>query len=76
MSPEKKNSDRKSSRKVAYTPKFKMNKQNIYIIGGGLVSILLGFLTLSKGMVNLPAILLVLGYCILLPVGILWREKE
>ncbi len=55
---------------------FKMGKKNLIIMGSGVLSVLLGYITLAKGMVDLPAILLVLGYCVLLPVGIIWKEEE
>ncbi len=55
---------------------FRMGKKNLIIMGSGVLSVLLGYITLAKGMVDLPAILLVLGYCVLLPVGIIWKEEE
>ncbi|TET44912.1 hypothetical protein E3J62_09070 [candidate division TA06 bacterium] len=43
-----------------------------YVIGAaGLLSILLGFLSLYKGSITLAPILLVLGYCIIVPIALL-----
>lgn len=39
----------------------------------GIVCILVGFLTLSKGSITLAPILLVLGYCVIVPVAILLK---
>ncbi|HLX13272.1 MAG TPA: hypothetical protein VKS81_10715 [Bacteroidota bacterium] len=56
-------------------------RQNYIIIGVGLVSIVLGYLALSSGGVEgfmpltLAPILLVLGYCVIVPIGIMYRKK-
>lgn len=43
-----------------------------YVIGAaGLLSIILGFLSLYKGSITLAPILLVLGYCIIVPIALL-----
>jgi len=47
--------------------------KNYIVLGGGLVCIALGFFTLSKGSVTLAPILLVLGYCVIVPVAILLK---
>jgi hypothetical protein len=54
-------------------------KQNFAIIGAGLLTILLGYVAMLEGSVEgfLPLvaapILLVVGYCVLIPLGILYR---
>jgi hypothetical protein len=43
-----------------------------YILGGlGLLFIVSGFITLARGSITLAPILLVLGYCVVVPVAIL-----
>lgn len=50
-------------------------KKNWMILGAGLASIILGFITLASGSITLAPILLVLGYCVLIPVGIMIKDK-
>ena len=57
-------------------------KRNYQILGLGLVVIILGYVALSQSpwdgtmpLVVAP-ILLVLGYCVIIPLGILYREKS
>jgi len=43
-----------------------------YVLGAaGLLSIILGFLSLSRGSITLAPILLVLGYCVIVPIALL-----
>ena len=57
------------------------NKTNYRILGLGLLSIVLGYIALAQppwdGTMPLVVapILLVLGYCVLIPLGILYRRK-
>ncbi len=51
-------------------------KKNWMILGAGLVSIIIGFITLAAGSITLAPILLVLGYCVLIPVGIMVKDKS
>ena len=58
------------------------NKTNYRILGSGLLSIVLGYVALSQSpwdgtmpLVVAP-ILLVLGYCVLIPLGILYRRRS
>ena len=51
-------------------------KKNWMVLGAGLVSIVLGFIALASGSITLAPILLVLGYCVLIPVGIMIRDKS
>ncbi len=57
------------------------NKMNYRILGAGLLSIVLGYIALAQppwdGTMPLVVapILLVLGYCVLIPLGILYRKK-
>lgn len=51
-------------------------KMNYYIFAAGLLAIILGYFTLSRGDITLAPILLVLGYCVIIPIAILYRGKE
>lgn len=51
-------------------------KRNWIVLGSGLGSIVLGFIALASGSITLAPILLVLGYCVLIPVGIMIKDKE
>ncbi len=61
--------------------KLPLGKENFYIIGVGLVVILAGYLALAKGPIEgflplvLAPILLVLGYCVIIPLGILYKKS-
>ncbi len=59
-----------------------LSRQNFMIIGAGLVVIVGGYLAMLEGSVEgflplvLSPILLVLGYCVIIPIGILYRRPE
>ena len=48
-----------------------MASRNVIIIVLGLVLIGVGFFSLSRGSITLAPILLVAGYCVVIPVGIM-----
>jgi hypothetical protein len=56
-------------------------KTNYQILGAGLLFIILGYIALAQPpwdsamALNVAPVLLVLGYCVLIPVGILFRKK-
>ncbi len=52
-------------------PMIDLKKKNYAIMGAGIVTIVAGFITLASGSITLAPILLVLGYCVLIPVGLL-----
>jgi hypothetical protein len=60
---------------------FPLERENFMILGAGLVVIVLGYLALSGNVVEgfrqltLAPILLLLGYCVIIPVGIMYRKK-
>ena len=51
-------------------------KVNYYIFLAGLIAIILGYVTLAQGSITLSPFLLVIGYCVIIPVAILYRAKE
>ncbi len=59
-----------------------LGKENFQIIGVGLVVILAGYLAMLTGSVEgvlplvISPILLVIGYCVIVPFGIFYRKKE
>jgi hypothetical protein len=61
---------------------FPFERENYIILGVGLLVIVLGYIALSGNSVEgfmpltVAPILLVLGYCVIIPIGILYRKKE
>lgn len=61
---------------------FPFEKINYIIIGAGIAVIIAGYIALSVPTVEgfyplaLAPILLVLGYCVIIPVGIMYRKRE
>lgn len=52
---------------------FGFTKWNWVIFGLGLLSILLGYIFLIKGDITIAPILLVAGYCVIIPLAIIWK---
>ncbi len=52
--------------------------KNYIIFGVGLLVIILGYISLASGSITLAPILLILGYCVLIPVAIIidGRKRE
>jgi hypothetical protein len=48
-------------------------KKNYIGFALGIVTIILGFISLSQGSITLAPILLVMGYCVIIPVAILLK---
>jgi hypothetical protein len=57
------------------TDTFAFTRKNYLTLLAGLVVISLGFITLRMGSITLAPLLLVLGYCVIIPIGILLRPK-
>ncbi|HTX99982.1 MAG TPA: hypothetical protein VMG09_08165 [Bacteroidota bacterium] len=59
-----------------------LGKENFRIIGIGILVIVAGYLAMLEGSVEgflplvLAPILLVAGYCVIVPIGIMYRKKE
>ncbi len=62
-------------------PSLPLEKVNLQIIGAGILVIVCGYLALMQGPLEgflplvLAPILLVLGYCVIVPFGIMYRKK-
>jgi uncharacterized membrane protein HdeD (DUF308 family) len=61
----------KPASKKPSRPMIDLKKKNYAIMGAGIVTIVAGFVSLASGSITLAPILLVLGYCVLIPVGLL-----
>ncbi len=51
-------------------------RKNYLLMAAGLVAIVVGYIALGSGSVTLAPILLVLGYCVLFPLGIIWGGRK
>ena len=51
------------------------DKRNYMILGIGIALIVIGFILLAAGDITVSPILLVLGYCVIIPLGILLPRK-
>lgn len=60
-----------TKRNVAAPEQGFFSKRNWQWLIAGAVVIIAGFISLSMGSITLAPILLVLGYCVLIPIGIL-----
>jgi len=50
--------------------------KNYYIFGAALLVIIIGYISLASGSITLAPILLVLGYCVLIPISIMIDGKR
>ena len=70
-----------TSKRKPILESFPFTKTNYRILGLGLLSIILGYVALAQPPwdgfwpLDVAPILLVLGYCVLVPLGILYRKK-
>ena len=55
--------------------KWPFGKKNYIVFGLALVTIILGYIALGKGSITLAPILLVVGYCILVPVALILKNE-
>ena len=78
----KKMMKRGHGKKTEQTSGLPFTKTNYYLFGAGLLVLVLGYLALSKGpwdsfwSLSLAPILLVFGYCVMIPVAILYKKKQ
>ncbi|MEW6510697.1 MAG: hypothetical protein AB1428_07015 [Bacteroidota bacterium] len=74
-------SRREQKHKSFHNEHLPLARENFLIIGAGLLVIITGYLAMLQGSVEgfLPLvaapILLVLGYCVIIPIGILYRRS-
>jgi hypothetical protein len=55
---------------------FSWGVQNTLVLGVGIAMLVAGYVALSKGSTTLAPVLLVLGYCGLIPTALLIRAKS
>jgi hypothetical protein len=48
---------------------------NSVLLGLGVAALIAGYLSLARGSITLAPILLVSGYCGLIPASLLWRKR-
>ena len=71
----------KGSRKPRKDDLFPFGRENYLILLAGVVVIVLGYVALSGDQVEgfmpltLAPILLIIGYCVIIPIGIMYRKK-
>jgi hypothetical protein len=74
----KKKATKPGTKKVAppATDTFSFTRINYLTLFVGLVVIISGYIFLRLGSITLAPFLLVLGYCVIIPIGILLRPKK
>ena len=55
--------------------KWPFGPRNYMVFGAAMVTIILGYIALGKGSITLAPILLVLGYCVLVPIALIIKGK-
>jgi len=65
---------RKSEKTASFG--FNWTKTNYMLLGAGILLIIVGFLFLGFGDITIAPVLLVLGYCVVIPLGILYPKKN
>jgi hypothetical protein len=66
----------KKAKKGAVVAGPDFDKRNYTILGAGIILIVLGFILLATGDITISPILLVLGYCVVIPLGMLLPKKS
>lgn len=67
---------RRAAEDSAKNARLPLGSRNWQLIGAGLAVIVIGFIALAKGSMTLAPFLLVAGYCVLLPMGLLWPAPD
>jgi uncharacterized membrane protein len=53
-----------------------LGRRNVLLLVAGIVVVMIGYLFLGKGSITAAPVLLVLGYCVIIPLSIiLWVKK-
>jgi hypothetical protein len=60
---------------VSHEPLLRFTRTNYLFMGGGVLLAIIGFMLLRGGDISLAPVLLVAGYCALIPLGIIWRDR-
>jgi uncharacterized membrane protein HdeD (DUF308 family) len=77
MAKQKKGEKRKQVRKKKRVEgSLALGKRNVWLLMIGIVVILLGYFLLGRGSISIAPLLLVLGYCVIVPLSImLWVRR-
>ncbi len=59
--------------KAKLRPNISLARNNYILLVIGIIVIIIGFIALAKGSITLAPILLVLGYCVIIPLAILLK---
>ena len=60
---------------VSHDPLLSFTRTNYLLMAAGALLAIVGFVLLRGGDISLAPLLLVLGYCALIPLGIIWRQR-
>ena len=60
---------------VRHEPYLAFGRTNWMLMGGGVLAAVIGYVLLARGDITLAPILIVAGYCALIPLGIVWRDR-
>ena len=63
-------SSRTAVSSAARPRRFLLARRNLFILAAAVAVLVAGYLTLAAGHASVAAVLLVIGYCILFPIGI------
>jgi len=66
---------KKSTRAGQDQVKWPFGKKNYLVFALALVVIIIGYITLGQGSITLAPILLVLGYCVLIPIALIIKGR-
>lgn len=66
---------KKKEEPVQQEVKWPFGPRNYMVFGAAMLTIILGYIALGKGSITLAPILLVLGYCVLVPVALIIKGK-
>ncbi len=70
MAAKAKATSRKSDDSLGFT------RANYIFFAIGIITVIIGFIVLKMGSITLAPVLLVLGYCVIIPIAIMYREKK
>ena len=60
---------------VSHEPLLRFTRTNYLFMAAGVALAIVGFVLLRGGDISLAPLLLVIGYCALIPLGIIWRDR-
>jgi len=66
----------KKSAEVHEEDKWPFGSKNYILFAVAMVVIIIGFVTLGQGSMTLAPVLLILGYCVLVPAALIVRDKK